>query len=97
MSISQNPASTAEDGLSPVLLMIEEFSYHALNDYMGAICMLHDAANEVGDSTARAALGCNNASPGQNSSYRTAILRSRREHSTLSSKGNRILRRFSKL
>jgi hypothetical protein len=57
MSISQNPASTAEDGLSPVLLMIEEFSYHALNDYIGAICMLRGAANEVGDSVARAALG----------------------------------------
>jgi two-component system, sensor histidine kinase PdtaS len=57
MSISQNSATTAEDGLSPALLMIEEFSHRALNDYTGAICMLHAAANELGDSAARAALG----------------------------------------
>jgi two-component sensor histidine kinase len=57
VSISQNPASAAEDGLSPTLLMIEEFSHRALNDYMGAIFMLRGAANEVGDSAARTALG----------------------------------------
>jgi two-component sensor histidine kinase len=56
MSISQNTASAAEDGLSPALLMIEEFSHRALNDYTGAICMLRGAANELGDSAARAAL-----------------------------------------
>jgi two-component sensor histidine kinase len=57
MSISQSPAGAAEDGLPPALLMIEEFSHRALNDYMGAICMLLGAADEVGDSAARAALG----------------------------------------
>ena len=56
MSISQNSASAAEDALSPALLMIEEFSHRALNDYTGAICMLRGAANELGDSAARAAL-----------------------------------------
>ena len=56
MSISQNSASAAEDGLSPALLMIEEFSHRALNDYMGAICMLRGAADEVGDSAARVEL-----------------------------------------
>jgi two-component sensor histidine kinase len=57
MSISPDPAGAAEEGLSPALLMIEEFSHRALNDYMGAICMLRGAAYEVGDSAARAVLG----------------------------------------
>ena len=65
MSISQNSASAAEDGLSPALLMIEEFSHRALNDYMGAICMLRGAADEVGDSAARAALADDKPTPEQ--------------------------------
>jgi len=42
--------------LSPAMLMIEEFSHRALNDYTGAIGMLHVAANKLGDPIARAAL-----------------------------------------
>ena len=55
MSMSQNPAS-AEDGLSPALLMIEELSHRALNDYTCTISMLRLAADETGDSSARTAL-----------------------------------------
>ena len=54
MSISHNSAGAAEDGLSPALLMIEEFSHRALNDYTRAICMLRGAAKKLGDSVARA-------------------------------------------
>jgi hypothetical protein len=56
MSSSQNSAGGAENGLSPALLMIEEFSHRALNYYTGAICMLRGAAAELGGSAARAAL-----------------------------------------
>jgi two-component sensor histidine kinase len=55
MSISQNSASTG-DGLSPALLMIEELSHRALNDYTCTISMLRLAADKTGDSSARAAL-----------------------------------------
>ena len=55
MSISQNSAS-AEDGLSPALLMIEELSHRVLNDYTCTISMLLLAANKTGDSSARTAL-----------------------------------------
>jgi two-component sensor histidine kinase len=55
MSISQNSAS-AEDGLSPALLMIEELSHRALNDYTCTIGMLRLAADKTGDSSARTAL-----------------------------------------
>jgi len=50
------PVSAPEDALSPAMLMIEEFSHRALNDYTGAIGMLHLAANKLGDPAARAAL-----------------------------------------
>jgi two-component sensor histidine kinase len=55
MSTSQNSAS-AEDGLSPALLMIEELSHRALNDYTCTISMLRLAADKTGDSSARTAL-----------------------------------------
>src|ERR1700722_9990544 len=55
MSISQNSAS-AEDGLSPALLMIEELSHRALNDYTCTISMLRLAADKTDDSSARTAL-----------------------------------------
>ena len=55
MSISQNSAS-AEDGLLPALLMIEELSHRVLNDYTCTISMLLLAANKTGDSSARTAL-----------------------------------------
>lgn len=55
MSISQNSAG-AEDGLSPALLMIEELSHRALNDYTCTISMLHLAADKTGDSSVRTAL-----------------------------------------
>ena len=56
MSLSQSPASVAEDRLAPALLMIEEFSHRAVNDYTGAIGMLRVAAKELGDPAARAVL-----------------------------------------
>jgi two-component sensor histidine kinase len=56
MSLSQSPASVAEDRLSPALLMIEEFSHRAVNDYTGAIGMLRVAAKDLGDPAARAVL-----------------------------------------
>jgi two-component sensor histidine kinase len=55
MSLSQTSAR-AEDGLSPALLMIEELSHRALNDYTCAISMLRLAADKTGDSSARTAL-----------------------------------------
>jgi two-component sensor histidine kinase len=55
MSISQNSPS-AEDELSPALLMIEELSHRALNDYTCTIGMLRLAADKTGDSSARTAL-----------------------------------------
>jgi two-component sensor histidine kinase len=55
MSISQNYA-IAEDGLSPALLMIEELSHRAVNDYTRTICMLRLAARDACDSIARTAL-----------------------------------------
>jgi two-component sensor histidine kinase len=51
-----SPVSAHEDALSPAMLMIEEFSHRALNDYTGAIGMLHLAATNLGDPAARAAL-----------------------------------------
>jgi two-component sensor histidine kinase len=56
MSLFQNPAEAEEDRLAPALLMLEEFSHRALNDYTRAICMLDIAAEKLGDSAARAAL-----------------------------------------
>lgn len=56
MSLSQNSAGAAEDGLPPSLLMIEELSHRALNDYTCTISMLRLAADETGDSSARTAL-----------------------------------------
>jgi two-component sensor histidine kinase len=55
MSLSQTSAR-AEDGLSPALLMIEELSHRALNDYTCVISMLRLAADKTGDSSARTAL-----------------------------------------
>jgi two-component sensor histidine kinase len=51
-----SPVSVPEDALSPAMLIIEEFSHRALNDYTGAIGMLHLAATKLGDPAARAAL-----------------------------------------
>jgi two-component sensor histidine kinase len=56
MSLFQNPAEAEEDRLAPALLMLEEFSHRALNDYTRAVCMLDIAAEKLGDSAARAAL-----------------------------------------
>jgi two-component sensor histidine kinase len=55
MSLSPTSAR-AEDGLSPALLMIEELSHRALNDYTCVISMLRLAADKTGDSSARTAL-----------------------------------------
>jgi two-component sensor histidine kinase len=51
-----SPASAPENALSPAMLMIEEFSHRALNDYTAAICMLRLAADKHSDPAARAAL-----------------------------------------
>lgn len=52
----QSSADAVEDRLSPTLLMLEEFSHRALNDYTRSIGMLHLAADKTGNSAARAAL-----------------------------------------
>jgi two-component sensor histidine kinase len=56
MFLSQNPASATESGLSPALLMVEELSHRALNDYTCAISMLRLVADQTKDSDARTAL-----------------------------------------
>jgi len=55
MSLFHN-AGASEDRLPAALLMIEELSHRALNDYTSTISMLRLAADEAGDSGARTAL-----------------------------------------
>ena len=56
MSLVHSSAGANEDRLAPALLMIEELSHRALNDYTCSIGMLRLAANKIGDAAARAAL-----------------------------------------